>query len=142
MADELTGRITGAAIEVHRNPGPGLLESVYEAALCHEFNLRRIPYERQGCIDIVYKGMPIEGQRIDLVIANGVSVELKAVTQQHRIVLAQTLSCLKATGLRRALVINFGECRLTDGIKRVSLQMPTGIFPCEPCALCGHRINQ
>lgn len=121
MADEMTGRIIGAAIEVHKHLGPGLLESIYEAALCHELGLRRIPYERQRRIDIVYKGLPIKGQRIDLVVANEVIVELKAVMQQHRIVLAQTLSYLKATGLRRALVINFGECRLTDGIKRVSL---------------------
>jgi len=121
MADELTGRIIAAAIEVHRYLGPGLLESVYEAALCHEFDLRHLSFERRRCIDIVYKDIPIKGQRIDLVVGNEVIVELKAVSQQHPVFISQTLSYLKATGLKKALIINFGERRLTDGIKRVSL---------------------
>jgi len=81
MADILTREIIGAAIEVHRHLGPRLLESIYEAALCHEFKLRSIKYEQQKHIDIIYKRARIKGQRIDLVIESSVILELKAVNQ-------------------------------------------------------------
>lgn len=121
MDDLLTGKIISAAVEVHRHLGPGLLESVYEDALCHELSLREIPFCRQMPVDVIYKGMRISGQRLDLVIANEVIVELKAVSKLPEIATAQTLSYLKATGLHRALLINFGERRLVNGIKRLSL---------------------
>jgi len=121
MPDELTERVIGAAIEVHRILGPGLLESIYEEALSYEFELQAIPFQRQVAIDVNYKGKVISGQRIDLVVANEVVVEIKSVRQLPEVAMAQTLSYLKATGLKRALLINFGEARLTQGIKRISL---------------------
>ena len=72
MADELTERIIGAAMEVHRELGPGLLESVYEEALCHEFDLQGIKHQRQVAVDIVYKGKAIKGQRVDLLVEDEV----------------------------------------------------------------------
>lgn len=121
MADEITDAIIGAAIEVHRVLGPGLLESVYEAALCHEFGLRGIPHQRQIAVDVVYKSLKIEGQRLDLLVQDEVVVELKSLSKLPEVAKAQLLSYLKAAGLKRGLLINFGELRLVDGIKRISL---------------------
>jgi len=121
MADNLTEKIIGAAIEVHRVLGPGLLESIYEEALAHEFELRELVFQRQVIVDINYKGKMISGQRIDLVVANEVVVEIKSVRLLPEVALAQTLSYLKATNLKRALLINFGATKLTTGIKRISL---------------------
>ncbi|MHC4355227.1 MAG: GxxExxY protein [Planctomycetota bacterium] len=121
MPDELTERIIGAAIEVHRELGPGLLESIYEEALCYEFELQGIEYQRQVATDIIYKGKVIKGQKIDLLVADEVVVELKSLSKMPRVALAQTLSYLKATNLRRGLIVNFGEKRLIDGIRRVAL---------------------
>jgi len=120
MSDELTEAIIGAAIEVHRILGPGLLESIYEEALCHELALRGIGVERQVEIDVKYKDIIIKGQRVDVLVSQQVVVELKAITKLPEVALAQTLSYLKATGLKRALLLNFGEQRLVDGIKRIS----------------------
>jgi GxxExxY protein len=121
MGDELTEKIIGAAIEVHRVLGPCLLESIYEEALCVEMQLRGIPFQRQVEIDVNYKGHLLKGQRIDLLVADEVIVELKSVTHLPDMAIAQALSYLKATGLKRALLINFGERRLVNGIKRLSL---------------------
>ena len=121
MSDELTERIIGAAIEVHRVLGPRLLESIYEEALCHELALRNVHYERQFEVEIVYKEKTIKGQRIDLLVDNEVVVELKAVGNLPEVAKAQTLSYLKSTSLKRALLINFGEKRLIDGVTRLSL---------------------
>ena len=121
MADELTEKIIGAAIEVHRELGPGLLESIYEEALCYEFELQRIKYKRQVPADIIYKGKVIKGQKIDLLVEDEVVVEIKSLSKMPEVALAQTLSYLKATNLRRGLIINFGEKRLIDGVKRVAL---------------------
>lgn len=121
MADEVTDSIIGAAIEVHRVLGPGLLESVYEAALCHEFRLRGIQHQRQIAVDVIYKNLKIEGQRLDLLVRDEVVVELKSLTKLPEVAKAQLLSYLKATGLKRGLLINFGELRLVDGVKRISL---------------------
>ncbi len=121
MRDGLTDKIIGAAIEVHRLLGPGLLETIYEQALCHELELRKIPFEAQKEITIDYKGLPLHGQRLDLLIDDQVVVELKSVTRLPEVAIAQTLSYLKASNLNRALLINFGSSRLVDGIKRISL---------------------
>jgi len=121
MGDELTEKIIGAAIEVHRVLGPGLLESIYEEALWVELRLREISFQRQVEIDVDYKGHILKGQRIDLLVAGEVIVELKAVASLPEVAVAQTLSYLKATGLKRALLINFGERKLVNGIKRISL---------------------
>lgn len=121
MSDELTEKIIGAAIEVHRAFGPGLLESIYEEALCHEFDLQGIEYKRQYPSDIYYKGHKLSGLKIDVLVENKVIVELKAVAVPPNVVIAQTISYLKATNLKRGLIINFGEKRLIDGVKRVSV---------------------
>jgi GxxExxY protein len=121
MQDKLTEKIIGAAIEVHRELGPGLLESIYEEALCYEFDLQSIKHKRQVPADIIYKGKVIKGQKIDLLVEDEVVVEIKSLSRMPEVALAQTLSYLKATNLRRGLIVNFGEKRLIDGIKRVAL---------------------
>jgi GxxExxY protein len=121
MPDELTEKIIGAAIEVHRELGPGLLESIYEEALCYEFDLQSIKYKRQVPADIIYKGKVVKGQKIDLLVENEVVVEVKSLSKMPEVALAQALSYLKATNLKRGLIVNFGEKRLVDGIKRVAL---------------------
>jgi GxxExxY protein len=119
--DDLTDKILSAAIEVHRHLGPGLLESIYEEALCHELTLRGIPAQRQVEREVIYKGVAIKGQRIDLLVAGEVVVELKSLTHTPEIAKAQTLSYLRSTGLKRALLINFGCQRLVDGVTRLSM---------------------
>jgi GxxExxY protein len=118
--DPLTREIIAAAIEVHKSIGRGLIESIYEEALCFELELRRISFMRQVATDVVYKGRIIKGQRIDLIIEKQVIVELKSVSRVHEVVFAQVLSYLHVTGLKRGLIINFGEKRLVDGVRRVS----------------------
>ena len=122
--DPLTQKIIGAAIEVHRILGPGLLESVYEQALCHEFDLRGIRYQRQAHVEMQYKEKKIKDQRIDLLVEEDddqVVVDLKSLSRLPEVSTAQVLSYLKATGLKRGLLINFGEKRLADGVRRLSL---------------------
>jgi GxxExxY protein len=119
--DVLTQTIIGAALEVHKTLGPGLLESIYEEALCYEFELRRIQFRRQVEIDVLYKGKVIKGQRIDVLVEEEVIVEIKSLSKLPEVSMAQTLSYLKATGLRRALILNFGAKMLREGIKRISL---------------------
>jgi GxxExxY protein len=118
--DQLTEKIIGAAIEVHRILGPGLLESIYEEALCYELELRGMRVERQKEVDVMYKGIIIKGQRLDLIVDEAV-VEIKSVRKLEDIFIAQLLSYLKSTGLKRGLLVNFGEKRLVDGVKRISL---------------------
>ena len=119
--DLLTQKIIGAAIEVHRTLGPGLLEAIYEQALCHEFDLRGIGYRRQVEIDVIYKDKVIKGQRIDILVEEEVVVEIKPLSKLPDVSTAQILSYLKATGLKRGLLINFGAKMLREGLKRISL---------------------
>lgn len=119
--DVLTQKVIGAAIEVHKTLGPGLLESIYEQALCHEFDLRGIRHRRQVEIDVVYKDKVIKGQRIDILVEEGVIIEAKSLSKLPDVSTAQILSYLKATGLKRGLLINFGAKMLRDGTKRISL---------------------
>ncbi len=121
MADELTEAVIGAAIEVHRVLGAGLLESIYEEALCHELRLRGLDCQRQVSVDVGYKGIVIQGQRLDLLVEDEVIVELKSQAKLPEVAKAQLLSYLKATALKRGLLFNFGEPRMIDGIKRISL---------------------
>jgi GxxExxY protein len=121
VADKLTEEIIAAAIEVHRILGPGLLESIYEEALCHELSLRNMPFERQKEVDVVYKEKIIKGQRIDLLVKSEVVVEIKSVRRLEDVFTAQVLSYLRSTGLKRGLLINFGESKLISGLKRLSL---------------------
>jgi GxxExxY protein len=118
--DTLTEAIIAAAIEVHKVLGPGLLEAIYQDALGVELGLRGIPYNKQVKKEFQYKGVPIKGQQLDFVIAGEVVVEIKSVSELPDLALAQVLSYLKATGLRRGLLLNFGMKRMIDGVKRVS----------------------
>ncbi len=119
--DEATEQIIGAAIEVHRILGPGLLESIYEEALVVELELRGMACQRQVPVDVYYKGTAIKGQRIDILAAREVIVEIKSLATVPEVAMAQVLSYLKATQLKRALLLNFGCTKLVDGIKRISL---------------------
>jgi GxxExxY protein len=120
MSDELTEKIIGAAIEVHRILGPRLLESIYEEALRIELQIRGSKAIQQQELDVLYKGHIIKGLKADLLVENEVIVELKSVSRLPEVAMAQTLSYLKATGLKRALLINFGLPKLIDGVKRLS----------------------
>ena len=120
MSDKLTEQIIASAIEVHRILGPGLLESIYEEALCYELSLRGITFERQKEVDVLYKDKIIKGQRLDLIVNSEVIVEIKSVRKLEDVFTAQVLSYLKSTGLKRALLINFGEGKLVNGVKRIS----------------------
>ncbi len=121
MNDNLTRKIIGAAIEVHKLLGPGLLESIYEEALCVELEMRDLRVERQVNVDVLYKGHVIKGQRIDLLVEKEVILELKAIEKVPEIAVAQLMSYLKATRLKRGLLINFNKRKLVNGIKRISL---------------------
>jgi GxxExxY protein len=119
LAGELTEQGTGLAIEVHRNTGPGLLESVYEQCLCHELREADIPFERQVAILVIYNDMPIgEGFRADIVIAREVILEIKSVAAILPAHEAQLLTYLRMSGLRIGLILNFNARRLTEGIRR------------------------
>ena len=119
---ELTDRIIGAAIEVHRALGPGLLESAYQVCLAHEFNLKGIPYERELPLPVCYKGIQLDnGYRLDFLVAHRVVTELKAVEALQPIHEAQLLTYLRLTGCRVGLLINFNVPVLKDGIKRRAL---------------------
>ena len=117
--DQLAHRVIGAAIEVHRVLGPGLLESVYEEALCVELAQRGMGFTRQVPVGVDYKGRRVGEARLDLVVDNRVVVELKAVETIAPIHLAQVLSYLKATELRLALLITFNVTVLRRGIRRL-----------------------
>ena len=112
--------VIDAAFHVHNALGPGLLESVYEACLCHEFSRRGLPFERQLQLPIVYEGLRLEsGLRLDLVVANCVLVELKHVEKVLPVHKAQLLTYLKLTGHRVGLLLNFNVERIKEGIHRV-----------------------
>jgi GxxExxY protein len=116
---ELTHAIIGAAIEVHRVLGPGLLESAYEECLAHELTLRGVPFERQKPLPVVYKGMKLEcGYRVDLLVDGRVVVELKAVEALAPIHDAILLTYLRLSGCKIGLLINFHCAVLKDGIRR------------------------
>ena len=119
--DDVTGKIIGAAIEVHKYLGPGLLEHIYETALCYEMNKLGLKVQRQIITDIRYKDIIIQGQRIDVVVNEEIVVEVKSLKKLPDIATSQVLSYLHAMKLRRGLLINFGHHKLIDGIKRISL---------------------
>ena len=119
--DALTEKIIGCAIEVHRQLGPGLLESTYESALCVEFELSGLKVQRQVVYPIAYKGRTIGEHRIDLLVENAVILEIKSVERHDPVFEAQLLTYLKITGLHRGLLINFNSRLLKDGIKRFVL---------------------
>jgi len=110
----------GAAIEVHKQLGPGLLESTYQACLCHELELRGISFECQKPLPLDYKGVKLEcGYRIDLLVAGLVIVEIESVEALAPIHEAQLLTYLKLTGVKVGLLINFNVVVLKEGIRRL-----------------------
>ncbi len=120
--EEVSGRVIGFAIEVHRTLGPGLLESAYEQCLCHELTQSGIAFQRQVPVPIVYKGLELEcAYRLDLVVNRQLIVEIKAVEKLLPIHSAQLLTYLKLTGIHAGLLMNFHTEVLRDGIKRVVL---------------------
>jgi GxxExxY protein len=119
--NDLTGEVIGAAIEVHKALGPGLLESTYEECLCIELGLRNIPFERQKEIPIKYKGVNLNhAYRLDIVVPNKLIVELKACESLEPIHDAQLLTYLKLSGIKIGLLINFNVPVLKEGIKRLA----------------------
>ena len=122
LRDTLSEQVIGAAIEVHRTLGAGLLESAYEKCLCHELSLRGLQFARQTALDIDYKGVRVEAAyRLDLVIEGSLILELKAVDKIMPVHHAQMLTYLRLSGIRTGLLINFMVPVLKDGIKRFSL---------------------
>lgn len=126
MDIEAVGKsVIGAAIEVHRELGPGLLESTYERCLVHELTLRRIKAIRQKPQPIIYKGLEIdEGYRIDVLVEDKIILELKAVDSLNNIHTAQLLTYLKLSNLNLGFLINFNTERLIDGLKRIVNNLP------------------
>ena len=120
--DPLSHEVIGAAIEVHRQLGPGLLESAYEQCLCHELFLRKLKVERQVDLPVSYKGIQVDlGYRLDLVVDDALIVELKTVEQIMPIHEAQLLTYLKLSGKKIGLLLNFHSPTIRDGIKRMAL---------------------
>ena len=116
-----TERIIGCAIEVHRHLGPGLLESVYESALCIELRARSLPFKRQVGLPLYYKGELISEHRPDLIVDDEVIVEIKSVDRLAPIHTAQMLTYLRVTSLRVGLILNFNSQTIKDGTRRVVL---------------------
>ncbi len=115
--EELTGKIIAAAIRVHKELGPGYVESIYEEALALELQLAGISFERQKLVRVLYRGQPVGEHRLDLLVDKTIVVELKAVSELEDIFFARTRSYLKALDLKHGLILNFASMPLT--IKRV-----------------------
>lgn len=120
--DFLTQKVIGCAIEVHKQLGPGLLETSYEACLIHELKIQNIYAKSQIDLPINYKGELIEtGYRLDILIPNKLIIELKAVDRLAPIHTAQLITYLKLSNIKTGLLINFNVKKLTDGLKRISI---------------------
>ena len=121
-ADCISCKIIGAAIEVHKDKGPGLLESIYEKCLMHELALRQIPAKRQIPVEIHYKDLVFkENLKLDIIVDNCLIIELKAVENVHPIHKAQLLSYMKLLNIPLGLLINFNTLKLVDGVSRMIL---------------------
>lgn len=118
-AEAAMSKTIGAAIAVHRVLGPGFLESIYRRAMHIELEARNIAYEKERSICVLYRGVEIPGQRVDLIVEGLIVVELKAVSRLDESHRAQLLSYLKTTGLRGGLLINFHAPLLRDGLRRL-----------------------
>ena len=119
-SNALSNKIIGAAIEVHRQTGPGLLESAYEACLCRELELSHVPFTRQAPVALDYKGLVLDcGYRLDILVGGLVIVEIKSVEKLQPIHSLQLSTYLKLTDLWLGLLINFNEPTLRDNFKRV-----------------------
>lgn len=118
---ELTEKIIGAAIHVHRELGPGFGESVYENALKHELEKRGFHVQQQAVFPIMYDGIRVGRHRTDLIVEHAVLLELKSVEELIPLFTAQVLSYLRVTGLEVGLLMNFNEKVLKNGLKRIAL---------------------
>lgn len=122
LLEDLSREVIGAAIEVHRELGPGLLESAYEACLCNELGLRGIKNHRQKEQPVTYKGLLVEcGYRIDILVEDKIVLELKAVEELLPIYEAQLMTYLKLSKCRLGFLMNFNVPMMKDGIKRIVL---------------------
>ena len=119
--NRITNLIIGAAIAVHKELGPGHLESVYENAMALEFNARNIRFVKQAVFTIMYRNEQVGEGRIDFLVEDKVIVELKAIETISSLHVAQCISYLKMTKKRLALIINFNVRKLVDGIRRIAL---------------------
>jgi len=117
--DRLARDVIGAAIEVHRELGPGYHESIYEEAMAIELELRGMPFKRQLAMPVMYKGRPVGERRMDMLVADDLVVEYKTVESILPVHLAQVLSYLKVARRRLGLLINFNVSVLKEGVKRV-----------------------
>jgi GxxExxY protein len=128
VQEQLTEQVIGAAIEVHRELGPGLLESAYEECFCHELHLRNLKFQRQADLPVVYKGLKLDcGYRLDVVVEDLVVIELKSIEQVLPIHHAQLLTYLRLSGKKIGLLINFNVPVLKNGIVRRFYES------CSPC---------
>ena len=120
--DPLTQQVIGAALEVHRVLGPGLLESAYEECLCFELSISGIPFHRQVPLPVAYKGVTLEcGYRMDLVVPERLVIEIKTVEKILSVHEAQLLTYLRLSGIKTGLLINFHTAVIKDGIRRMVL---------------------
>jgi len=119
--NEITGEIISACITVHRELGPGLLETFYQRALAFELSVRGVSHDVERTFPVTFRGLVLGHQRIDLVVDERVIVELKAVDRIGPVHVAQAISYLRATGLHVALLINFNVPVLKAGIRRIVL---------------------
>lgn len=117
--EDLAHRVIGLAIEVHKHLGPGLLETLYEEALCYEMERAGLAVERQKSIVVTYKDTTLKGQRLDILVRGRLLVELKSVQQLSPLFEAQTLAYLRAIDQPLGLLLNFNASRMTEGIRRV-----------------------
>jgi GxxExxY protein len=131
--NDITKEVIGAAIEVHRTLGPGLLESTYKQCLCRELQLRQLPFAWEQPLPLVYKGLKLEcGYRVDLVVAGTVVVEVKAIDRLAPVHEAQLLTYLRLGGWKVGLLINFHVALLRDGIVRRVLGLEEVAAVLEP----------
>ncbi len=118
--NKLSSRIIGAAIEVHKTLGPGLLESAYEECICHELSFGGFSLERQKPLAVKYKGINLDcGYRLDVVVENAIILELKSCENIEPIHRAQLLTYLKLSGLKLGLLLNFNVTLMREGIVRI-----------------------
>lgn len=122
--NELSNKILGAAIEVHKHLGPGLLESAYEESLAYELSQMAIPFQRQVILPVVYKNIKLNcDYKMDILVDKKVIIELKSVESLLPIHDAQCITYLKLSGCKLCLLINFNEVLLKDGIRRMALNL-------------------
>lgn len=120
MENTISNQVVGAAIEVHRHLGPGLLESAYEECLCHELKLRGLSFDRQKELSVCYKDSRLDcGYRLDVVVEGAVILELKSVKKLEPIHEAQLLTYLKLSDLKLGLLLNFNVPLMRNGIQRI-----------------------